>query len=74
MILYYLWRKGLLTGMDRDKRRFFFGKGENPLFLSRRWPLVRSINWIRAMYSRTYALDVVEWLSYRIELYDGRRG
>jgi len=74
MIVYYLWSKGLLAGMDRDKLRFFLGRSANPLFLSRRRPLVRSVNWIKALYSSTYALHVAEWLRYRMDLYDGRGG
>lgn len=74
MILFYLWRRRLLAGMDSEKLRFFFGWTRNPLYLSRRTPLARSINWVMACFSITYARNLADWLSYRAALYDGHRG
>jgi hypothetical protein len=74
VILYYLWRSGLLGGADREKFRFFLGLTDNPLYLSRRWPLVTSIRWMHALFSPRYARALVGWLSYRVELYDGLQG
>ena len=44
MILYYLWKEGLLARTDREKLLFFFGATRNPTYLSRRWPLITSVN------------------------------
>jgi hypothetical protein len=74
VILYYLWRSGLAGRVDREKFLFFFGLTSNPLYLSRRWPLVTAVAWLRALFSRRYARAVVAWLSYRVELYDGLQG
>ena len=74
MIFYYLWRSGVLSSVDAEKLRFFFGATTNSLFLSRRWPLLTAINWPRALFSPTYARSVARWLGYRTELYDGLRG
>ncbi len=65
MILFYLWRAGLLRQTDREKLRFFFGVTEDPLFLSRRQPLFASVHWPRALLWPPYAKAVVGWLAYR---------
>ena len=74
MILYYLIKFGVLSSVDREKILFFLGFAPSPLYLSRRWPLVRSIHWTRAIFSPSYARHVAMWLAYRTELYDGRQG
>ena len=74
MILWYLWRAGLTRRLDREKLLFFFGLTPNPLFLSRRWPLVTAIHWLRALTSPRYARAVTSWLRYRVELFDGLQG
>lgn len=74
MILFYLWRAGLLGRADREKLGFFLGISAGPLYLSHRMPLVSSINWIRAMIDPAYARSVAAWLLYRSDLYDGRQG
>ena len=74
MILYYFWRFGLLSAADREKVSYFFGASEDRLALSRRWPLILSIHWGRALFSPRYARSVAEWLRYRAELYDGLQG
>ena len=74
MIFYYLWRAGLLGRADREKLRFFLGTGPSPFLLSRRMPLVASVNWVRALVDPRYARAVASWLSYRADLYDGRQG
>lgn len=74
MILFYLWRAGLLRRTDREKLRFFLGATENPLYLSRRMPLVASVDWPRALLQPSYARSVTSWLSYRADLYDGHQG
>ena len=74
MIFYHLWRAGLFRIADREKLRFFFGATADPLFLSRRWPLLTAVNWPRALVSPSYARAVASWLRYRAELYDGLQG
>jgi hypothetical protein len=74
VIFLYLWRSGLLARSDGEKLRFFFGATSNPLFLSRRRPLLRAVSWSRAMISPRYARALTTWLSYRADLYDGRQG
>ncbi len=74
MIFFYLWRAGLLGRTDRDKIRFLLGATDNPLFLSRRMPLVSSISWPRALVAPAYARAVAAWLAYRADLYDGHQG
>jgi len=74
VILFYLWRAGLLGRTDREKLGFFLGTTGGPLYLSHRMPLVSSINWIRAMIDPGYARAIAGWLQYRADLYDGRQG
>lgn len=74
MIFLLLWRAGLVRRMNAEKIRFFFGATDNPLYLSRRSPLVSRISWLRAMVSPRYARAVVGWLAYRADLFDGRCG
>jgi len=74
VILYYLWREGLLARTDGEKLRFFLGSTSNPLFLSRRRPLMRTISWPAALFSPAYARAVAGWLRYRADLYDGAAG
>ena len=74
MIFYYLWRAGLFRIADTEKLRFFFGDTADPLFLSRRWPLLTAVNWPKALISPRYAKAVASWLRYRTELYDGLQG
>ena len=74
MILFYLWKRRLLGRTDAEKIRYFFGLTANRLYLSRRRPLVRAINWPRALLSPRYARSVVTWLEYRVELFDGLQG
>jgi hypothetical protein len=42
--------------------------------LSRRYPLARSVNVLRALVSPSYARSLATWLRYRLELYDGVQG
>jgi hypothetical protein len=74
VILYYLWKSGLLAKADAEKLRYFFGFSANALTLSRRSPLVWAIHWPRALFSPSYARNVVRWLEYRVELFDGLQG
>lgn len=74
MILWFLWRAGLLGRMNAEKVRFFFGATHNPLYLSRRSPLVSAISWPKALVSPRYARAVAGWLAYRADLFDGRAG
>lgn len=74
MLLYFLWRDGLLARADAHKIRFFLGLTPNPLYLSRRWPLLTALSWPRAAFSPAYARALSRWLAYRVELYDGLRG
>ena len=74
MIFYYLWKRRLLARADAEKLRYFFGFTANALCLSRRSPLVWAIHWPRALFSAQYARNVVRWLEYRVELFDGLQG
>ena len=74
MIFFYLWRAGLLGRADGEKLRFFLGATGNPLFLSRRMPLVSALSWPRAIVQPSYARAIASWLAYRADLYDGHQG
>ena len=74
MIFYYLWRSGLWRHLDREKLRYFVGRGADALALSRVYPLWRSLNPGALLFRPRYAAAVVAWLEYRIALYEGRRG
>jgi hypothetical protein len=74
MILLELARAGLLKSLDAEKMRFFLGWTANPLFLSRRRPLILSLDVFRLFFSRRYARGVAAWLRYRTDLYDGAQG
>jgi hypothetical protein len=74
VILYFLWKQGLLSRVDGEKLRFFLGLTPNPLYLSRRWPLLTAVSWPRALFSPAYARSLCRWLAYRVELFDGLRG
>jgi hypothetical protein len=74
MILFALLRRGLLTRLDAEKIRYFFGCTKHPLFLSRRFPLYRRLGLVRMLFSPRYARGVATWLAYRTDLYDGRQG
>jgi hypothetical protein len=74
VILYFLWRFGLLSRADGEKILYFLGLTNDPQYLSRRQPLVRRIDWLRALFVPAYARSVARWLAWRAELYDGRSG
>ena len=74
MILYHLARAGVLGSLDAEKLRFFLGRTESPLYLSRRFPLYRQLPWLRLLFSPRYARGAAAWLRYRADLYDGRQG
>ena len=74
MIFIELARVGLLRSLDAEKIRFFLGWTEDPLFLSRRRPLILSLDVFRMLFSRRYARGVACWLRYRMDLYDGVQG
>jgi hypothetical protein len=74
MIFLELVRTGLWRSLDAEKLRFFLGWTGHPLYLSRRYPLVRRLHPLRLLLSRRYARGVATWLQYRTELYDGVRG
>ena len=74
MIFVELARAGLLRSLDAEKLRFFLGWTTNPLFLSRRQPLILRLDLIRCLWSREYARGVATWLRYRADLYDGIQG
>lgn len=74
MIVLELFRAGLFRSLDMEKVRFFLGWTGNPLFLSRRRPLIWQLNPLRLLFSPRYARGVATWLRYRADLYDGARG
>jgi len=74
MILLELFRAGLLRSLDAEKLRFFLGRTEHPLFLSRQRPLIWQLSLPRLLFSRRYARGVATWLRYRADLYDGVQG
>lgn len=74
MIFLELLRAGLFRSLDREKVRFFLGRTENPLYLSRRQPLIWRLDLFRLLFSPRYARGVATWLRYRADLYDGTRG
>jgi hypothetical protein len=74
MILIELFRAGLFRSLDLEKLRFFLGWTANPLYLSRRHPLIWQLRPLRLLFSPRYARGVATWLRYRADLYDGARG
>ena len=74
MILVALWRRGLLRRVDREKLGFFWGRGRDPLLLSRRYPMWRILGPMRLLFSPRYAEAVARWLEYRMNLFDGVEG
>lgn len=74
MILWVLWRRGLLRRFDREKVGFFLGWGADRLDLSRRYPLWRRLGLWHMMLSPAYATGVARWVEYRMNLFDGIEG
>ena len=74
MIVWALWRRGLLRRIDGEKIRFFLGLGADPLHLSRRYPLWRRLGIARLLVSPGHAGGVARWLEYRMNLFDGVEG
>ena len=74
MILWALWRRGLLQRADREKIDLFLGLAPDPLILSRRYPLWRSLGILRLLLSPAYAAGVARWIEYRMNLFDGVEG
>jgi hypothetical protein len=74
VILYALWRRGLLRRLDGEKLRQFWGLRRDPLLLSRRYPMWRTLRLGRLVFSPPYARAVARWLEYRLNLYDGLEG
>ena len=74
MIFLELLRAGLLRSLDGEKLRFFLGRTGNPLYLSRRQPLIWRLDLFRPLFSPRYARGIATWLRYRADLYDGARG
>jgi hypothetical protein len=74
VIVWALWKRGLLGRADAEKARFFAGVAPDPLTLSRRYPLWRRLSLWRLMLSPAYAAGVARWLEYRMNLYDGSEG
>ncbi|MBP1689668.1 MAG: hypothetical protein H6Q34_241 [Deltaproteobacteria bacterium] len=74
MIILELIRADLLCSLDTEKLRFFLGWTSDPLFLSRRSPLIWRLKPLRLLFSPRYARGVATWLRYRTDLYDGVQG
>jgi len=74
VILWSLWRRGLLRRADREKIGLFLGWGSDPLQLSRRYPLWRSVGKFRLLFSPAYAEGAARWIEYRMNLFDGLEG
>ena len=74
MILFELWRRGILGRIDGEKLRQFLGLSADRLALSRRYPMWWALGPLRLAVSPAYARHVARWLEYRINLYDGIEG
>ena len=74
MILWALWRRGLLRRTRGEKLRFFLGLAPDPLYLSRRYPMWRTLGLLRLAVSPAYGAAVARWLEYRMNLFDGVEG
>jgi len=74
VILFVLWRRGLLRRADREKVRYFLGLDRDPLALSRQYRMWRILSWPRLLFSPRYAGAVARWLEYRMNLFDGVEG
>lgn len=74
MIVIELVRRGLLRSLDAEKLQYFLGWTTNPLYLSRRRPLIWRLHPLRLVFSPRYARGVADWLRYRADLYDGVQG
>lgn len=74
MILWALWRRGLLRRIDGEKMRFFLGCGTDRLALSRRYPLWRRLGMSRMLLLPAHAAGVARWIEYRMNLFDGIEG
>jgi hypothetical protein len=74
VILWQLWRRGLLNRVDREKLIFFLGWGGDRLELSRRYPVWRRLGIARMLVSPAYAAGVARWMEYRMNLFDGTEG
>jgi hypothetical protein len=74
VILWALWRRGLLRRADREKIGLFLGWTPDPLQLSKRYPLWRSLGTVRLLLSPAYAEGVARWMEYRMNLFDGVEG
>lgn len=73
MLLYYLVKSGLWRSLDREKWQFFLGR-TRPEMLSHQRPLWRAIPWGRAIFSPRAARQILGWLRYRVDLFDGQAG
>lgn len=73
MLLYYLFRTGLWRSIDGEKLRFFLGIGPKSSLSRQRQPW-RHLPWRRAIFSPAGAREILVWLRYRIELFDGQAG
>jgi hypothetical protein len=74
VIAYYLLRSGLWRRLDREKWRYFLGRSGDRLWLSRAYPLWRSLDLFGLLFRRRYAAAIVVWLDWRVALYEGRQG
>ena len=75
MILWALWRRGLLRrALNPEKARFFLGSDRDPLTLSRRYPLWRALPLWRLALHPSFAAATARWIEYRMNLYDGIEG
>jgi len=74
VILFALWRRGLLRRADGEKLRHFLGIAGDRLTLSRRYPMWRILGPFRLAFSPRHAAAVARWLEYRMNLFDGIEG
>jgi hypothetical protein len=72
MVLIHLLQTGLWRRLDWEKVRFFFG-WTSPLFPSHADSLCSNLRWWRLLVEPGYAKAVVDWLIWRVDLYDGER-
>ena len=75
MILWALWRRGLLRRADREKIELFLGRAARSARCSPGAIRSGAVSGIaRLVVSPSHAAGVARWLEYRMNLFDGVEG